>query len=113
MKIAKALIVFSALAVFPVAAQAGGWATDTGSGCKVWNEDPRSGETMTWTGACYNGLAMGQGKVQWFLRGAPAGSYVGGMLEGRKHGKGRVIRADGSSEDGTFVLGERTPHMFW
>ena len=109
----KALVLFGALVAFPSIAQAGGWATDAASGCKIGNDSPVPGETVTWTGACYNGLAMGQGKVQWFYNGKPYESYVGGMLEGRKHGKGRITRADGEVEEATFVLGHPTPHMFW
>ncbi|OAN56032.1 hypothetical protein A6A04_10785 [Paramagnetospirillum marisnigri] len=109
----KALVLFGAVLAFPSVALAGGWAVDTASNCKVWNDFPEPGETVSWTGACYNGLAVGQGKVVWSIRGKAYEQYIGGMLEGRKHGKGKIIRADGDVEEATFVLGHRTPHMFW
>ena len=37
---------------------AGDWMADS-KGCKVWNNNPIEGETVTWSGACKDGLAEG------------------------------------------------------
>src|SRR5215475_6638516 len=56
------------LAMSPAAAQTvqPGWIADASTGCRVWNDHPRPKETITWSGRCENGLAQGNGVVQWF-----------------------------------------------
>lgn len=62
-----------------------------------------------------SGLAGGPGKLVWRVRGSanydPAtvhSTYVGEMLAGAPHGKGRLERRDGFFEEGTFVAGRLT-----
>ncbi len=33
--------------------------------CVVWNANPQSNETVTWSGACVNGKAQGRGAKVW------------------------------------------------
>jgi hypothetical protein len=113
MKRATALLLAGLFSTLPTLAQAGAWSVDTRNNCKIWNADPHPGETVSWSGACYNGMGVGPGQVQWSINGKPNGKYIGSLLEGRKHGKGKIILPNGSVEEHTFVLGEKTPHMFW
>jgi hypothetical protein len=48
-----------------------GWVTDSKAGCRVWNPAPKPNENVTWSGACENGYAQGQGVEQWYSDGKP------------------------------------------
>jgi hypothetical protein len=52
-----------------------GWSIDSQSGCALWNRMPQRDESVTWSGACVNGLASGPGVAQWYKNGQiqPAG----------------------------------------
>jgi hypothetical protein len=41
---------------------AGTFVADPNNGCKVWNTHPLPDETVSWSGACVNGLAQGPSK---------------------------------------------------
>lgn len=92
------------------------WMADPKTGCKVWNPHPQAGETISWNGACKNGLAEGRGYVQWFRDGSPyersdgqwrggkqtgegtqvwpSGRYEGGMKDGEAEGRGILVLND-------------------
>lgn len=90
------------------------WMTDPKSGCKVWNAHPQPGETISWSGACKNGLAEGRGSVQWYRDGMPYERSDGEWRQGKQIGQGTQIwpngRYDGGFRDsepegkGTLVL---------
>jgi hypothetical protein len=44
-------------------AQAGDWITDKKSGCKIWNPRPQPNETISYAGACKDGVANGHDTV--------------------------------------------------
>ena len=60
--------------LLPLAAQAMDgdlWIKDPGTGCKVYDANLDAGEGITWSGACTNGKASGNGVLQWFTHGIP------------------------------------------
>lgn len=104
------------------------WTADARTGCRVWNSAPEPGDSVSWTGGCRNGLAQGQGVLQWFMDGKPAsrfeGDYRDGLLDGKgvyifangaryegeyrddlRHGRGLLIEPDGTSYDGEWRQG--------
>ncbi|MBV8603358.1 MAG: hypothetical protein JO224_01610 [Pelomonas sp.] len=82
------------------------WLLDD-NGCKVSNPYPKAGEAITWTGACVDGWAQGEGTLQWFGKGQPGTRYTGAMKRGRFDGPGVVRTASGETYEGTFVDGSR------
>ena len=89
--------------------------------CYVWNPDFRKEETLTWTGACSDGLAEGEGTLtynyQLFSDTTIIFEETGHLQNGRKHGQWveREQRTEeGSSQpdpsgwqvsEGPYVLG--------
>jgi hypothetical protein len=83
-------IVMAALAILSsAAAQAArpNWSADSKTGCKVWNPRPIANETISWTGICGNGLAQGQGLLQWYQDGKPNGTFEGEFRDGKLNGR--------------------------
>jgi len=77
------------------------WIAD-GHGCRVANPFPQPGETITWSGACKNGLADGDGVLQWYVDGKVADRYEGTLKEGWAEGKGTLTRAEGGRYSGDW-----------
>ena len=48
-----------------------GWIADPKTGCKVWNENPIPNEFITWSGPCVEGIANGNGTLQWYNNNKP------------------------------------------
>lgn len=92
-------------------------------GCTVWNPNPQSGETVTWSGSCVAGKAEGQGTLTWRYREdgkekegrntgtLAAGKFVGrntytdsdGLrFEGDDNGRGVMTWASGNRYEGDF-----------
>ncbi len=102
--------VFAVSILLTFGAYAGDWIADTKTGCKVWNPRPAPGETVTWAGACKDGLAEGKGALEWRQGGNsherdegewragrqmgegaqtwPQGQYKGQFADGLPHGRG-------------------------
>jgi hypothetical protein len=78
-----------------------GWIADK-NGCKVANPFPRPGETITWSGECKDGLAQGQGVLQWYLDGQEDDRYEGNLELGWAEGHGVLVRLDGSKYEGDW-----------
>lgn len=57
-------------------------------GCRVVNPNPQPDETMTWTGGCHDGMAEGDGTLDWYSAGKHTGHYVGHMHAGMSEGQG-------------------------
>ncbi|MGB6055619.1 MAG: hypothetical protein WBG17_10305 [Burkholderiaceae bacterium] len=98
---------FAALGMIAVSApsQASEWVLDQ-NGCKLWNPNPLPGETITWSGACEDGYAEGDGVAQWFVDGVPGSSYTGSTRAGKSHGRGFSKYRNGNSYEGDFVDGK-------
>ena len=76
--------------------------------CQLWDASGVSGdEVVTWSGACVDGRASGQGRAVWRT---PRGVHVfeGGYLNGKPHGFGTHIWPHGSRYEGEYRNGR--PH---
>jgi hypothetical protein len=83
-----------------------GWIADK-SGCKIANPNPKPGETVTWSGACANGFAQGQGVVQWYENGKPGVTYEGRVARGAASGQGKLTMPDGATYEGGWLDGKQ------
>ena len=83
------------------------WSVTENQPCHVWNQG-RGDEygPFTWSGACVDGKASGEGRLVWRSR---FGQYVyeGGMEAGKQHGKGKLVRSDGGRYEGDWRDGKR------
>ncbi len=79
--------------------------TSTDSHCKVHNPYPQPNETVTWSGQCVNGFANGKGTVQWYQNGKKTDVFVGNFYNGKMHGKGKVVYANGGFYEGDYFNG--------
>jgi hypothetical protein len=70
------------------------WIADS-KGCKIANPFPQPGESVTWSGGCKNGLADGEGMMEWFINGKPLDKFEGMLKDGWAEGKGTLIREGG------------------
>ncbi len=84
------------------AAATGRWITDKTSHCRAWNPNPQPEESIRWIGECVDGLASGQGTVQWFEHGLLSEIAEGNFLKGKQEGKGTLRFANGFRYDGEF-----------
>ena len=64
------------------------WIQDGKTGCKVRNPVPQPRESITWSGTCPNGIAEGNGVLQWFDDGRPTDRYEGELRDGWENGRG-------------------------
>jgi|GEM_PF-2967273 TonB family protein len=87
---------------------AGEWTTDQISGCKLWNDHPKSSETVRWSGTCPNGLATGNGTAQWFRDGKPGETSTADYVDGKRTGKGVIVYSNGNRYEGDFVENKRS-----
>jgi len=79
-----------------------GWVVDPKTACKVWDEVVEKSESVTWSGECLNGLADGQGAVQWTIGGKAAERYDGEMRGGKMNGNGILVFPNGLRYEGAF-----------
>ena len=106
MKQCGALLAMALL--FASAAQAqtdavAGWITATNQACKIWNPAPQPDESVTWSGACKDGLATGKGILQWTENGKPDVKFDGEYVKGKRNGPGVLITPDGRRTQGMWV----------
>ena len=109
--LARASLATLVLFALPVAAQTlpPGWIADAKTHCRVWNAESEPNETISWSGACANGLAEGWGVLQWYRAGKPTGGrYEGECHAGTLDGRGVATFASGNRYDGEWRKGERT-----
>jgi hypothetical protein len=103
------LIVLVTVLMFSALAFGEGTWIVTDKGAKVWDPFPDPNESATWSsGTDANSYATGQGVLQWFVNGKPAGKYEGTMSKGKENGKGIYTDANGTRYDGDFVDGKMT-----
>jgi hypothetical protein len=67
------------------------WIADA-KGCKIANPFPQPNETVTWSGECKDGLADGEGVLEWYVDGQPRDRYEGTLKQGWAEGKGTLVR---------------------
>jgi len=79
-----------------------GWVADIKTGCKIWDPTPDPDETMTWSGECADGMAEGNGILQFFIGDKPAARYEGDMRNGRADGHGINVEPDGGRYEGQW-----------
>lgn len=82
-----------------------GWSR-AASLCFVWNGEPKPGETVHWAGVCENGRASGPGELSWHYDGKTE-LYEGEMRDGKRHGRGTYVWANGDRYDGEWRNGNR------
>ena len=87
-----------------------GWIADPATGCRVWSDSPQPGQSVTWSGACSDGVAQGQGVAQWSGAGSLGRRYEGELRDGKESGEGSEIFASGSRYDGELRDGKRDGH---
>ena len=84
------------------------WIIAENQPCQLWDSSGVSGdEVVTWSGACVDGKASGQGRAVWRT---PRGVYVseGSFLEGKEHGYVEYSFPSGSLYEGAWREGR--PH---
>jgi hypothetical protein len=64
------------------------WIADSRTGCRIGNPVPQPRESVTWSGACPNGIAEGTGILQWFDDDRPTDRYDGELRDGWESGRG-------------------------
>ena len=64
------------------------WIEDAKTGCRIRNPAPQPRESVTWSGACPNGIAEGTGVLQWFDDDRPTDRYEGELHNGWENGRG-------------------------
>lgn len=91
-----------------------GWLQDRNTGCHIWDTEPETGETITWSGECQDGAANGPGTVE-FRSSTSTDRYVGAVASGRLTGHGKLTFSNGQTEDGEFVDGAMNGlgHVTW
>lgn len=73
----------------------------TADGCKAFNPNPKSDETILWNGDCTNGFISGPGTLTWLLSGVFVSSSTGNFERGRlTQGKASAKFANGFEFDG-------------
>ncbi len=109
----------------------------TQAGCYVWNPGLMGpSASVTWPGACSNGLAHGEGELvwtwvsdggkwvgtatgllrdgkqygHWVLRSASGAVSEGAYVDGREHGHWVMRSGSGTVHEGPFVDGKRHGH---
>jgi hypothetical protein len=108
----KLVLLFACLAALPLFAQvtSGGYVKDKKTGCRVWNENVSTDDSISWVGGCKNKMAEGIGTLTWFDDGRKVAQYVGVMQKGIPNGLGIYNYDNGHIAEGTFVNGELHGH---
>ena len=93
------------------------WFPTNKPNCQVWNPNPSSEETASWSGACLSGKAHGKGSTTW--RWKEDGKFVlrfieGEMIYGRRLGQVKITYENGDlyigklDKNGNRVAGQGT-----
>ena len=103
-------IYFVSLCLMTTSAFCGEWIADKQNGCKVWNEQPAPGESITWTGGCEGGKANGKGILQLYKNNKKESKNEGEFKDGKMNGHGTKTFPDGTIYKGEFKEGNRNGH---
>ena len=82
------------------------------AGCYVWNGHALPDASVTWSGACTDGLAHGDGSLTWVWgEDKKVVTMTGRLQAGQQHGGPWVERLwDGDVYEGPYVEGQRHGH---
>ena len=86
------------------------WFKTDNQDCRVWNNNPRARETVTWSGECVDEKAHGTGTLVWAYieRGnSRQSTYYGDLRDGTKHGHGTFTWAGGNRYEGDYRNGKK------
>ena len=89
------------------AADARAMAEDPQSGCKVWKPNLLPSESVTWSGACTEGYASGNGIARWSSGGKELLTYEGVFKGGLLQGHGVMLASGGDRYEGDYKDGMR------
>ncbi len=107
LKILMGLLLLGGISADALAA--GRWQqVDNKANCAVWNNYPQAVETVIWTGGCVAHKAGGYGELKWrYLVDEEwkEQNYEGLMREGKQHGHGIYVWANGDRYEGGFKEG--------
>ena len=82
------------------------WIVAENQACQIYKPNLQPGDTVTWSGACVDGKASGEGRFTW--RGNHGENvYQGEFLAGRIHGRGLYRWAVGACYDGELRDGRQ------
>ena len=93
------IVTIALLVSLPAPSKAEGWLRDSRTGCSFWNASDLP--VGTWDGECVGGKASGNGTLTLLKDTKVLSKYVGGMKEGKLHGK-----VEAKSEAGERYIGE-------
>lgn len=103
----KLVYLFGVSLVWPgfhaLAADDGYWISDA-KGCKVvLNPTPQPRVTVTWSGACPEGVAQGRGILEWIVDGKTDARLDIKSVDGKADGEGSYTTAGGIHFQGNFI----------
>ncbi len=78
------------------------WIEDPDTGCFAANPAPEDGESVSWSGACEDGLITGRGTLTWYRYGQIVAHDVGTFALGALTGHGLIEHTDGTRYSGEF-----------
>jgi len=80
------------------------WISDPVSACRVRADGVDvSRDVISWSGACADRMAEGNGVLVWFRDGRLLGRYEGGMRQGRFHGNGLLAYDNPQTAEHDYV----------
>lgn len=74
-------------------------------GCFIWNPNPATDETVTWSGSCSGGFPDGHGTITWTYDGGSS-SDTGTYVDGKRNGVWSGKDSDGNEGKGPYVDGK-------
>ncbi len=84
----------------------GNYIKDKKTGCAVWFKHTFAEDSVTWSGACKDGLAEGNGTMIGFTKGRQTSKYVGRLSKGKPNGIGTFTFWGDRKLSGNFRNGE-------
>ena len=76
--------------------------------CYVWNPNPQTDDTVTWTGECAGAWTQVTGTLTWVWNNAQnTAEETGRLQDGQRNGQWVLRFADGIVAEGPFVDGEK------
>jgi len=86
------------------------WTKASNQDCKGWNPRPAPREVVTWSGGCTAGKMSGSGKLVWsYVKRDKRlqSTFEGQWKDGRPHGQGVLIKANGDHYAGQYKDGKK------